>query len=943
MISDFLYNILKVIKSRIFIVMLLIVALFATLIIRVFDLQIVNETYYMSTYIQKAEKTVYSPGTRGNIYDCKGNLLAYDSLAYVATFEDTIESDDNKNKKLNEIADKAIKIIEHCGDKIVIDFPIVKDRNGNLKFNFTSESQKKLFIRNLFGEDPVRDGVDYSLATPPEMFYYLKNDLFEIPDYEDFNMLLKVMSIRYNVYLNSYQKYVSVVISKNISNETMVAINENKAEIPGVGVEERNIRRYKDSMYYAPIIGYTGTISTEELEENNEKGGDYVASDVIGKAGIESAEEKELQGKRGETKIFVDSTGKILSTISKKDSTAGNDVYLSIDSKIQKATYKLLEKKIASILLSEIVNHDVKPKDDDDEDDNKINQIPATKAISQLVTNNVVSIPTIDDKSSKNEKEFYKEYETSLEKTLKKLEKQLNNPNGTKYNDLNPEYQDYNDYIYDMLKNNGVLMTSSIDTENEVYQKYIAGKTTTNKFLHEAIRQNWINVEALQVNEEYLSTDETFDVIVEYIINTFRKDPTFGKKVVQYRVADNTINPCEVLMLLYDQKVFEMDKSEYHNLERHDSYVAYRFIKKQIKSLRITPAQIALDPCSGSVVVTDPNNGQIKAMVTYPTYDNNMLSGTVDPDYWAKLVDDQSDPLYNRATQGLTAPGSTFKMVTSFTALENEKVGTTEIINAKGKFKKIKPSPKCWYYPHVHGKINIVEAIAQSCNYFFFEMGYRLGKVSGKYDSTVGLDKLEKYATKLGLNMKSGVEITESKPHFSTESSVHSAIGQGSHAYAPVQLSRYISTLANGGTNYKLSLINRVSAANGKTVSKNKAVSKNKVGGQQSTWDAVTRGMRKVVTDGTVTKYFKGTKVKIAGKSGTAQENKKRNDHALFVAYAPYNKPEYTCTAVIPYGNSSHDSAELAKNVIQYIYGEIDDKDINKRVKTESSSDGVQD
>ena len=101
--------------------------------------------------------------------------------------------------------------------------------------------------------------------------------------------------------------------------------------------------------------------------------------------------------------------------------------------------------------------------------------------------------------------------------------------------------------------------------------------------------------------------------------------------------------------------------------------------------------------------------------------------------------------------------------------------------------------------------------------------------------------------------------------------------------------------------------------------------------------------MRKVITDGTVTKYFKDTKIKIAGKSGTAQENKKRNDHALFVAYAPYNDPEITCTAVIPYGNSSHDSAELAKNVIQYYYGEIDNKDISKRVKTESSSDGVQD
>ncbi len=942
MISDFLYNILKVLKSRIFIVMLLIVAIFATLIFRIFDLQIVNENYYMSTYIQKAEKTIYSPGTRGNIYDCKGNLLAYDSLAYVATFEDTIESDDNKNKRLNEIADKTIKIIEKCGDKIIVDFPIVKDEYGNLKYNFSSESQKKLFIRNLFGEDPERDGVDYSQATPPEMFYYLKNDLFEIPDYDDFNMLLKVMSIRYNVYLNSYQKYVSVVISKNISNETMVAINENKADIPGVGVEERNIRRYKDSTYYAPIIGYTGTISTEELEEKNEDGNDYVASDVVGKAGIEAAEEKELQGKRGEQKIFVDSTGKVLSTISKKDSTAGNDVYLSIDSKLQKAAYKLLEKKIASILLSEIVNHDVKEKTDDSDDD-EINLIPAKKVISQLITNNVVSIPTIDKKSTSNEKEFSKEYNSSLNRTLKKLERQLKNKHALKYNSLSREFKDYNDYIYDMLKNNSVLLTSSIDTENEVYQKYIAGKTSTNKFLYEAIRKNWINVEALKVNEEYLSADETFDVLVEYIINTFRKDTTFGKKVVEYRVADGTINACEILLLLYDQEVFEMNKSWYSALQKHDSYIAYTFIKKQIKNMKITPAQIALDPCSGSVVVTDPNNGQVKAMVTYPSYDNNMLSGSVDPEYWAKLVDDKSDPLYNRSTQGLTAPGSTFKMVTSMTALENDKVAVSETVNAKGKFKKIKPSPKCWYYPHVHGKINIIEAIAQSCNYFFYEMGYRLGKVNKKYDSTVGLAKLEKYATKLGLNMKSGVEITESKPHFSTESSVHSAIGQGSNAYSPIQLSRYISTLANGGTNYKLSLINKIASSNGKTVAKNKAVVKNNVGGQQSTWDAIKTGMRKVVTDGTVKKYFKDTKIKIAGKSGTAQENKKRNSHALFVAYAPFNKPKISCTAVIPYGNSSHDSAELAKNVIQYYYGELKEKDINKAVKKESTSNGVQD
>ena len=101
-----------------------------------------------------------------------------------------------------------------------------------------------------------------------------------------------------------------------------------------------------------------------------------------------------------------------------------------------------------------------------------------------------------------------------------------------------------------------------------------------------------------------------------------------------------------------------MDQSAYNTLSTFDKYQTFRFIVKQIKELKITPAQIALDPCSGSVVITDPRNGDVRAMVTYPSYDNNMLSGSVDSEYWAKLVDDQSDPLYNRATQGATAPGS---------------------------------------------------------------------------------------------------------------------------------------------------------------------------------------------------------------------------------------------------------------------------------------------
>ena len=111
MISDFLYTVLKTIKSRIFIISLIIIALFTTLIFRIFDLQIVNENYYMSTYIQKAEKTIYTSGTRGRILDAKGKVLAYDELAYAVRIEDKLESSDEKNSQLNAIVYKAIQII----------------------------------------------------------------------------------------------------------------------------------------------------------------------------------------------------------------------------------------------------------------------------------------------------------------------------------------------------------------------------------------------------------------------------------------------------------------------------------------------------------------------------------------------------------------------------------------------------------------------------------------------------------------------------------------------------------------------------------------------------------------------------------------------------------------------------------------------------------------
>lgn len=939
MISDFLYTISKIIKSRIFIISLILIGMFSVLIYRIFDLQIVNENYYLSTYIQKAEKTIYTPGTRGKILDVNGKVLAYDELAYAVTLEDKIDSSETKNQQLNDIVQKTIDIIEKYGDTVSVEFPITLNKKG--AWEFTSDSAKKLFLKNIFGENLVVNDYDYSNASCGEYISYLKNDFFEITGDYDNETLLKIISIRYNLYLNSYQKYVTTTIAKDVSEKTMVAINENEADLTGVSISEQTVRKYNDSIYFAPILGYTGTISETQLEEFNAQGKKYISSDVVGKSGLESAYEEHLQGKRGEEKIFVDSTGKVLNTISKENSIAGNDVYLTIDSNLQKAAYKLLEKRIASILISEIVNYDVS----DEQTDEEIHYISAKTVYAQLMTNNVISLSHLSKKTTANENTVYKKYKDGLKSAVGQLSDQLKR-DGRIYNDLSKEYQAYYDYIYDLLKNDGILMTSVIDTENRTYKDYINGDISINEFIKYAITNNWINLDNLDNNDAYLSSEETYDLIKAHIIEDLKSNTEFGKLVVKYRVLDGTIHGCEVCMLLFDQGVLKKDSDAYNQLSTYDSSIAYRFIIKQIKKLNITPAQIALDPCSGSVVITDPETGDVRAMVTYPSYDNNMLSGTVDPEYWEKLITDQSDPLYNRATQGATAPGSTFKMCTAITALENDVVGQYETVNATGQFEKIKPSPKCWLYLSSHGshgRINIMDAISESCNYFFYEMGYRLGSKGDNYNSEYGLNKMEKYATQLGLNMLSGVEITETSPHFSTESAVHSAIGQGSNAYTPVQLARYVNTLANSGKNYKLTLIDKVQAIDGTLIMKNKPKLSNTLNLSDSTWDAVHTGMRKVITEGTVRNFFKDTHIKIAGKSGTAQENKHRNSHAVFVAYAPYNDPELAVSVLIPFGNSSHDSAELAKSVIQYYFGELKDRDIDKDVKVDHTKNVTQD
>lgn len=940
----------KLVKSRIFVLGAIFFVLFTILVIRIFNLQIVNKDYYLNNYIQKSQKPIYTSGTRGNIYDRNGQVLAGNELAYAVTIEDSLESTDDKSEKLNEIIYKTIEIIEKNGDSLINDFGIILNADGSFSYTDTSEkgTSKNRFLSDIYGIKVAQlseKGTDKKTAE--EAFEYLcgSKKYAVNKDYTD-EEKLKIIMIRYNLSLNNYQKYITTTIASNVSENTVAAIYENSVELTGVSISEQSSRVYDQGLYFAHILGYTGQISEDQLTEYNTEAGDdeYIAGDIVGKSGIEKEMDSYLKGTRGEETVFVNSVGKVLETTDKTDPEAGNDVYLTIDKDLSIAAYKILEQKLAGILYGKIVNANVNVTEN-----TTTIKIPVKDVYYQIINNNIVDLSKFSlDTASENERNIYNKFVAKQGSAIDMVAQNLTNANAGTLNSLTEENNAYLSYVYESLSSSdvGIINTSSIDTGDETYTKWTKGTISLREFLLYAISKNWIDTANIGTGEKYANSDEVYNALVNYIIEKLKTDTGFSKKIYYYLIYNDTISGNEVCLLLYNQHVLEDDETAIMQLSNGNSGTAFEFIREQIRLLKITPAQLALDPCSGSCVVTDTDTGDVLALVTYPSYDNNMLSGTVDATYWNKINNDLSLPLYNRATQTRTAPGSTFKMVTAITGLEEGEITPTQQIVDQGEFTKITPSPRCWIYSgsgSTHGAVNVTQALAVSCNYFFYQVGYNLSlDSSNRFDNNTGLDKLEKYAAMLGLTSLSGVQIEENAPRFSTTGSVVSAIGQGSHNFANIQLARYVNTVANRGYDYSLTLLDKVQNSDGTVVEEYEPNLVGIADVSDSTWNAVQSGMREVITTGTARSTFSGMTIDIAGKSGTAQENALRANHAVFVAYAPYSlteKPEISVSVLLPNGDSSGYAGEIVRDVIEYYYNQISDEEVSGGTATVPTSE----
>lgn len=328
----------------------------------------------------------------------------------------------------------------------------------------------------------------------------------------------------------------------------------------------------------------------------------------------------------------------------------------------------------------------------------------------------------------------------------------------------------------------------------------------------------------------------------------------------------------------------------------------------------------------GAVAVVSVGTGEVLALASYPTYDLSTFNEDYD-----ELVNDQRLPMFNRATQGIYAPGSTFKMVTAVAALESGIITPSSIIQDRGIYTYYKdPQPMCWIYSQTgstHGRINVSQAITDSCNYFFYEVG-RL----------TGIRTLDSYASQFGLGQSTGIEIGDSSgvlaspewaeshdQEWTDGQTITAAIGQSYNLFTPLQLANYVATLVGGGDHYQAHLLKNVKAYdNSRLLYMYDDNPINTVEMSDTTFSAVTRGMHELTVSGSVAYAFENCVVSAGAKTGSAQVG---TDIAngVFVAYAPYEKPEIAVAIVIEKGGSGAALANTAVEIINSWFSRAQD------------------
>ena len=931
------------------------------LVRRLFDLQIIQGEEYISKFQARTTKERVLKSTRGNILDRNGDILASNVLSYSLTLEDngTYTSTREKNLTLNGVAYQVLQILHSNGDDITHSFHIVVDKNGEYAFDVAEGFTLNRFRADIYGQALIDDLKDeQKTATADQMMEFLTgSEKFSIVlsgdrAYTEDELtshglpltltkqeMLDIATIRYELNTNSFKKYMQVTIATNVSEKSVAAIMENKTGLQGIDVVEDSIRQYIDDESMAPILGYTGKASSEELTELRKQNPDYSNDAIVGKAGIEQYMELTLQGTDGKETVSVDNLGKVLKIDedTKVEPVAGDDVQLTIDTDWQSAIYQILKQRVAGVLLTKI--DAAKTFDYTYVTDASQIRIPIYDVYNALISNSVIDITKFSNEDASDiEKNLYAKFQQKQQRVFDTISTKLNGSNPPAYKDEDEETQEYLSYICnDLLRDTlGIISKDAIDTSDATYKAWTTDETISLKdYLTYATSQGWIDISSFSPEGEYLDSEEIYQALTAYIIDYLSTDTGFSKLLYKYMLQEDTISGQEICLVLYEQGVLDKNDDDYENLAS-GAMGAYDFMINKIYTLEIEPAQLALMPCSASAVVVDVKTGDVVALVSYPGYDNNRLTNDMDTDYYAKLALDQSSPFFNKATQQTTAPGSTLKLLSTIAGMEEGIIDEGTYIECTGTFDYVDPPINCWY-KNGHGSLDIRTAIEQSCNYFFNMIGFQLGKVGdNEFSEVQSLNKLQEYASLIGLDRKTGIELSEATPKVSDAKAVPSYMGQGNNLFTTSELARYATVMATSGNVFKLTLLDKVMDPKGEVIQEYEPEIEDVVNISSNIWDVIHDGMRRVIQTHS---QFDGLGVEVAGKTGTAELDLRHPNHGLFIGYAPASDPEYAVAIRIANGYSSGNACLIANDIFKYMYNLADKDSILTGIASTDTSD----
>ncbi len=904
----------ELIQNRLFVMLAIVAAAFLTLAGRLYYLQIVNGAEANEGLTASVTREVTVPAARGNIYDRYGRPLAYNEAAFSVEIDDSISVDyDDYEKQTINLYYKLIK----AGYAVTDDLPMTKGTSSEYTI---ADNELEKWKTNI---GLTKKQMNLTAGETLEWLY----DKYELT----------------NADMSENEKRSIVSLGLNMSDKNMMIANlilvietnggELADELP-VSTEqpyyfiiedEKEITKWKKDV----------SMEGEQLDYNAEQSMDY----LIDLFGIPQ---------------------NISPLMQRKMVSVRYGIYLQRYKKYQPVT---VSREINDNVIAAVSeNLDLFP-----------GVSIETESVRVYDNGNVFSnIIGYIRQISEDELKEYEQYgyssgdiigKTGIEKVMERV---LNGQDGT----MLVEVDNMGRKISTLetkapVSGNDVFLTIDKELQIAAYnylEQSLADAiitrltTTEEKDIPVTMKQlftSMINGGTIALSD-IMKSEDGYQLVLKNLIMNFNKDiditndeqKTAAKQVLTNAVEDGTLSYATMIFVMLEQGIITADADYYARIVS-GQIAPFTVIIDKLKSRDLTPAETNLDPCTGSVVVSDVNSGDVLALVTYPSYDNNELVNTFNNEYYNKLLEDPETPLVNRPLMQKKAPGSTLKMITALAGLESGVIDTTTTVKDEGVFTKAgTPYARCWIYSNAgatHGYVDVSHALEVSCNYFFYNVGYLLGDETDNPTGLKGITILDEYMDAFGLNSPTGIEIGETDQSMASPSykeeivkwqnpeatatqtrwtsgdTIRAAIGQSVNSFTAAGMNKYVATLANGGTRYKMHLLDKIKSADGTTVQETEEIVENIIEIKQEHLQAVYEGMRLVAqgSKGTLRNVFKDFSIDVAAKSGTAEENKNKSSHVWFVGFAPYDDPQIAVTVMIPFGDvTGSPAAVTAREII---------------------------